>query len=56
VLAASPALFPSAASAKPQRNNPVPVTEREWGGWGTEGESKTERGRTREERGGQLKN
>lgn len=28
VLAASPALFPSAASAKPQQNNPPPVTGR----------------------------
>lgn len=31
MLAASPALFPSAASAKPQQNNPVPVTERQGG-------------------------
>lgn len=46
MLAASPALFPSAASAKPQQNNPAPVTKREGG---KERESKTERGRTREE-------
>lgn len=31
MLAASPALFPSAASAKPQQNNPAPVTKREGG-------------------------
>lgn len=31
MLAASPALFPSAASAKPQQNNPAPVTERQGG-------------------------
>lgn len=47
MLAASPALFPSAASAKPQQNNPARVTKRE-GGKHRERESKTERGRTRE--------
>lgn len=31
MLAASPALFPSTTSAKPQQNNPAPVTEREGG-------------------------
>lgn len=42
MLAASPALFPSTTSAKPQQNNPAPVTEREGGREETEGESKTE--------------
>ena len=36
MLAASPALFPSAAPAKPQQNNPGPVTKR--GGRGKERE------------------
>lgn len=47
MLAASPALFPSAAPAKPQQNNPGPVTkrggrgkERGGGGGGREGVQK----------------
>lgn len=31
MFAASPALFPSVASAKPRQNNPAPVTGREGG-------------------------
>ena len=43
MLAASPALFPSVASAKPRQNNPGPVTKRE-GGKQTEREKKEWRG------------
>lgn len=43
MLAASPALFPSAASAKPQQNNPAPVTEGE-GGKQTESQRQNEGG------------
>lgn len=43
MLAASPALFPSAAPAKPQQNNPGPVTKR--GGRGKEREGEEEGGR-----------
>ncbi len=49
MLAASPALFPSAASAKPQQNNPAPVTKREGG---KERERERERESQRQKEGG----